>query len=367
MPEDTMSDGLTASPEAAPAAARGQAGPSRLASAFAATRHFRPVLLLVVLLFAYFALTQGDVFLTSQNIQNLLTGVSILWVVSMGMTFVMITGGVDLSVAALSVLVGIFMAKILATGVPGGIAVLLTVLAGAVVGGAVNGMLIGKLKLSFFVVTLASMTVYTGVVNLWSDTRSFYVTAPLVVKIGVEKIAGIPTPIWIMAATFLIALWVQTRTYFGRDVYAVGGSMPAARLSGIRTSRTVVCVYAVSGACAALGGVIAIGRIGAATPQVDNTLALQAAAAVLLGGTSLFGGAGGVGGTALGVLFIGVLQNGLSIAGIASSWQQVVTGVILVAAILGDRISVGRVRRKAPGAAATTPTFPDGHEPDDEQ
>ncbi|HEY4094801.1 MAG TPA: ABC transporter permease [Baekduia sp.] len=361
-----MSNGVQTAQDTGPApevgAAPVAAGPSRWSSAFAATRSFRPVLLLVIVLFVYFALTQS-VFMTGQNLQNLLTGVSILWVVAMGMTFVIITGGVDLSVSALSVFVGLFLAKILDAGVPGGIAVLLAILVGALVGGLTNGLLIGRMKLSFFVVTLGTLTVFTGVVNLWANTKSFYITAPVVARLGVDDTLGVPTPIIIMVVTFLIGLYVQTRTYFGRDVYAVGGSLPAARLSGIRTSRTIVSVYAITGACAALGGIIATGRIGAATPQVDNTLALQAAAAVLLGGTSLFGGAGGVGGTALGVLFIGVLQNGLSIAGIQSFWQQVVTGVILIAAVLGDRISLGdlRLRRRAPGpepAAAAPPAAP---------
>lgn len=332
----------------------GGANGNRWSGLWASTKHFRPVLLLVVVLFAFFAVTQS-VFLTRENQQNLLTGVSVLWVVSMGMTFVVLTGGVDLSLAALSVLVSIFLAKILALSVPGGVAVLLAILLGALLGGGINGLLIGRLKLSFFVVTLGTLTIFGGVVNLWANNQSFYVTAPIVSKLSVESTLGIRTPILVMIATFLIGWYIQTRTYFGRDVYAVGGSLPAARLSGIRTSRTIVLVYALAGACAALAGIIATGRVGAATPQVDSTLALQAAAAVLLGGTSLLGGAGGVGGTALGVLFIGVLQNGLSIAGVPSFWQQVVTGVILIAAILGDRISIETFRRRRSAPVVATP------------
>ncbi len=165
-----------------------------------------------------------------------------------------------------------------------------------------------------------------------------------------------------MIVTFVIALYVQHRTYWARDVYAIGGSVVAARLSGIRTSLILMSVYGLSGACAALGGIIATGRIGAATPQPDPNLPLQAIAAVLLGGTSLLGGQGGVGGTALGVLFIGILQNGLSISGVSSFWQQVITGVILVAAVLGDRISLSgglaglRTRLRARSVAAPPPT-----------
>jgi ribose/xylose/arabinose/galactoside ABC-type transport system permease subunit len=157
-------------------------------------------------------------------------------------------------------------------------------------------------------------------------------------------------------------LYVQSRTYFGRDVYACGGNVTAARLSGISVARTTIAVYAIAGACAALGGIVAVGRTGAATPQVDTSLALQAIAAVLLGGTSLAGGAGGVGGTVLGVLFIGTLQNGLSIAGVQSFWQQILTGIVLIAAVLGDRIGLSQMRaawrRRAPTASGSVPNVP---------
>lgn len=305
---------------------------------FAGTERYRPVLVLLVLLIVVLWLTQSG-FATVANVKNLLTAVSVLWVVAMGETFVLLGGGVDLSVAAVGSLVGIFLAKMIGLGIASGFAVLLSIVFGTLVGGIINGGLIGGLGLSFFIVTLASLTAFTGVVNLWSNTQSFIVTAPALNDLGINNLAGIPVPIWLMAGVFLLCLFLQRRTYFGRDVYAVGGSIIAARLSGIRPSRVLLSVYALCAALASLGGVITVGRIGAASPQVDETLPLQAAAAVLIGGTSLTGGAGGVEGTALGVLFIGVLQNGLSIAGVQSFWQQVVTGVILVAAVLGNELS----------------------------
>jgi ribose transport system permease protein len=349
----------TTSPAPAPAAAR-VLPRSAAARAWARTRHFRPVLIMLVVMTVGFAVTQ-DRFFTRVNVENLLSVASILWIVSMGMTFVLVSGGFDLSVGATAAFVGIFMAKVLGIGVPGGVVLLLMIVVGALIGGMLNGLLIGRLGLSVFVVTLATMIAVTGVVNVWSHTESFIVGAPIAEEVAVNKLAGIPMPIWIMAGVFLIALYVQTRTYFGRDVYAVGGSAIAARLAGIRTARTLFVVYAIAGACAALAGAIGVGRVGAATPQVDTTLPLQAIAAVLLGGTALTGGSGGVGGTALGVLFIAVLQNGLSVSGVASDWQNVVTGVILVVAVLGDRVRFGggvarvglRLRRRtAPEPAA---------------
>lgn len=331
-----------------------------------ATIRFRPVLLILVALFAFFSFTQPN-FFTGDNLRNLLTGISILWIVSLGLTFVLISAGLDLSIGAIVALCGIFLANILEAGVPPVIAVVLTVLFGGLIGAGINGFLIGKLGLSFFVVTLGSLTALTGVVNLWSKTETKFVTEPLLRNIGMGSIAGIPVPIWFMAVTLVIALYVQHRTFLGRDIFAIGGSRIAAKLSGVRTVRTTVIVYGISGLCAGLVALIAVGRIGGATPQIDASLALQAAAAVLLGGTSLMGGAGGVGGTVFGVLFIGVMQNGLSIAGVESFWQQVVTGCILILAVLGDRVTeAGGFRQFFHGVksrvtnrtAETEPTIP---------
>lgn len=317
-----------------------------LETMWASTRRFRPALVLVILLTVVFAATQPH-FFQLRNIQNLLTAVAVLWIVSMGMTYVTLVGGIDLAAGAIVAFVGIFIGKMVNyTPIPSWIIILLAILLGTLIGALVNGMLIGRLRMSFFVVTLATMIALTGIVNIWSDGDTEIVVDPVLSWIGVERVLGMPTPIWIMIVVFLAALFVQNRTHFGRDLYAAGGSFAAARLSGIRVERTVLAAYAIVGGCAGLAGVIAVGRIGAASPQVNVELALNAAAAVLLGGTALTGGYGGVGGTAVGVLFIGLLQNGLSVAGVQSYWQQVVTGIILVAAVLGERITSRERRRK---------------------
>lgn len=319
----------------------GEAPPqSRAAAAvgatWKATRQFRPVLLLLVLLLVVLSVSV-DSFATVSNIENLTTSVSILWVIALGATFVQLSGGIDLSSGAVAALAGICLAKLLATALPDVLTIVLVVCFGAVVGAIANGILIGLYRVNVFVVTLGSMTAITGVVNLWSGTNSTFVSSAAVSALSVDRELGLPTPIWVMIISFLIFLFVQSRTYFGRDVYAVGGSLTAATLSGIRAPRTLIWVYAVAGAMAALAGIIAVGRIGAAAPQPDNTLPLNAIAAILLGGTALTGGIGGVGGTALGVLFIGTLQNGLSLSGAPTYWQQIVTGVILVAAVVANR------------------------------
>ena len=315
----------------------GEVRPSPVRSLWNGTRTFRPVLFLLVALTIVLSVTE-PAFFTVINLQNVATSVSVLWLVALGATFVQLSGGIDLSSGAVAAIAGICLAKLLGTGLPGWLVIVLVIGFGALIGAVVNGLLVGLFQLNVFVVTLASMTAITGAVSLWSHTQSTYVASPAVNRLAISNLLGRPMPIWIMGATFLLFLYLQTRTYFGRDVYAVGGSLTAARLSGIRTSRTIIVVWALAGAMAALAGIIAVGRIGAAAPQPDNTLPLNAIAAILLGGSALSGGVGGVGGTVLGVLFIGVLQNGLSLSGAPTYWQQIVTGIILVTAVLGDRV-----------------------------
>jgi ribose/xylose/arabinose/galactoside ABC-type transport system permease subunit len=321
-------------------------GGRRLRWLWAQTSRYVVVLVLLVASFAFFSITQ-DNFFTQANVENLLTSVSILFVVSIGMTFVVLTGGIDLSVGSLLALSGLILAKLFNDlGIPAPLAVALTILLGAVIGGGVNGVLIGRFGLSFFVVTLGTLSLYRGIVNIWSDTQTTYVTSSFIDGIGFGTFLGIATPVWIMIAVFLVAFATLRWTLFGRDVYAVGGNAEAARLSGISVPRTLVAVYAIAGLCAALGGVIQVGRLGAASPLVGDSIPLDAAAAVLLGGTSFLGGVGGVTGTAVGVLFIGTLQNGLSIAGVSSFWQQVVTGVILIVAVAIDKLQHTPRRRR---------------------
>ena len=319
----------------------------RAAGVWSAANRYAVVLLLLIGIFCFFSVTQPD-FFSRANIENLLTGSSILFVVSIGMTFVVLTGGIDLSVGSLLALSGIILSELFNDlGLPAPLAVLGTCLIAALLGGAVNGVLIGRLGLSFFVVTLGTLSIYRGLVNIWSDTETTYITSSFIDSIAFGKLLGIPYPIWIMVATYLVGLVVLRWTYFGRDVYAVGGNITAARLSGISVARTLIMVYAIAGLCAGIGGVIQAARLGAASPLVGEATPLDAAAAVLLGGTSFLGGVGGVTGTAVGVLFIGTLQNGLSISGVSSFWQQVVTGVILILAIAIDRLQQtpgGRLR-----------------------
>ena len=318
----------------------------------ASAQRFLAVLLLLVALFVFFSVTQ-ERFFTSGNIDALLTSASILWVVSIGLTFVMITGGFDLSLGSMLALTGIALGSFFNDmGLPIGPAILLTLALGTVLGGSINGFLIGRIGLSFLVVTLGTLILFQGALNLWSDTKTEQVISPFLDSLAFDDLLGVPIPVWIMVGVLLVALYVQRSTYFGRDMYAVGGSPEAARLSGIKVARTIIAVYAIAGTLAALGGALQVARIGAASPLVGEALIFDAAAAVLLGGTSFAGGVGGVGGTAIGVLFLATLQNGLSVSGVESFWQQIITGTILIVAVLLDKVQrEGWSSLRRPGGA----------------
>ena len=319
--------------------ATARATPARIRGAITTLvrQRFFAVLAMLVVLLVFFSLTQPR-YMTSDNVEAMLSGASILWIVAIGSTFVMLTGGFDLSVGSLLALSGILLGLCINTwGIEAWMAIAIVLAFGAVVGVCVNGFLIGRLGLPFFVITLATLILYRGLVNLTSDTKTTAIDSPLLDSMAYDKWLGIPIPVWIMIVTVVVAGFVLRNTYFGRDVYAVGGNPEAAGLSGIKVSRTLMAVYGIVGLAAALGGVLQSARIGAASPQVGQDIIFDAAAAVLLGGTLFSGGVGGVAGTAVGVLFLAALQNGLSVSGVQTFWQQIVTGVILILAMLLDK------------------------------
>ena len=321
--------------------------PGRLArlGAWAAGNQYVGVLVVLLLLVIVFAIREPR-FLTVANIRVMLTGVAVLWMISLGLTVVMLTGGFDLSLGSMLALSGfIFVGFYLHLGVPALAAIVLTVAAGALIGALVNGFLIGGLGMPFLVVTIGTLSLYQGITYLVSNGETTSLTSSLLDSIGFDDVFGVPITVWIMIGTLVVALFVLRMTYFGRDVYATGGNATAARLAGVNVTRTLMVAYGIAGAMAALAGVLQAAFISAASPVGSGTVIFDATAAVLLGGTVLGGGIGGVGGTVVGVLFLGVLQNGLSLAGIASAWQQVISGAIVIHAVLGQQLP----RRRRPG------------------
>jgi ribose/xylose/arabinose/galactoside ABC-type transport system permease subunit len=327
----------TTGPAAAPP------GPFARFAARSANLHYLGVLAVLVVMCVVFALLR-DNFLSHSNIVNLLSSTSILACVSLGLTFVLIAGQFDLSVGATLALCGlVFAALYNDAGLPAPVCVVLTVAVGALIGGLINGMLVGRLGMSFLVVTLGMLVLEQGVVQMVSGGQTKSITSSFMDGLAFNTVAGIPVIVVIVVVAYLVAAYFLRWSFFGRDVYAVGGNPLAAKLSGVNVVRTIVLVFAIAGAAAAFGGVVQVARIGAASPAVGGTIMFDATAAVLLGGAALTGGVGSIGGTAIGVLFLGVLQNGLTLTGLPSYWQQIVTGAIVVGSVLVNQ----RASRKA--------------------
>jgi len=302
------------------------------------TRVYAGALTALIVLCVYLTITQSF-FLTRANIFNILTGNADLMLVSIGLTFVVLSAGFDLSVGAMAAASGLAVYEALNAGLPAGAAVAVALALGAVVGGGVNGVLIGKFKLNFFVVTLGMMSLVAGAVDVITNGETETITSStFFAGIGNSDVLGVPIPIWICLAALVLAVLVLNHTSFGRAVYAVGGNAEAARLAGINVTLVMILVYAIAGLGAAFAGVVDASRLSSAAPSSGDTLTLTAAAAVLLGGTSFFGGIGGVAGTLVGVLLISVLQNGLGLMGVSAFWQGVVTGAVLIAAVALDRL-----------------------------
>lgn len=294
----------------------------------------------------------SPVFWTVQNWVNLLDATATLWIMAMGMTFVLLTAGFDLSVGSILASSGLVMLWFLEEGVPTPLAIPMTILAMGVIGAVCNGALIGGVGLNFFVVTLGTMSFFRGLLYVVTDGQTLYTTHyPLVQWMGNGLVGSVPVPIWLMILTWALSYIVLRYTNFGRMVYITGGNPAAARIVGIPVTRVLVGVYGISAALAALAGIVEAGRLASVSPTVGLNDALLVGAAVLLGGTSFQGGEGGVGGTAIGALFIGVLQDGLSLSGISSFWQDVITGAILILAVwfnvLKDRWEVSEVVKRA--------------------
>jgi ribose transport system permease protein len=283
-----------------------------------------------------------SLFFTTQNLTNVLKGASINLLLAIGMTFLLTTGVVDLSIGSMLALCAMVLGGQMTHGVPVGIAVLGAIVAGALLGGGVNGMLVTKAKLSFFVVTLGTLALFRSLAEIPTSglTVELYDQPGIgtIVNIGDGSVFGISLPVIISLGVLVCSMFVLRFTNFGRSVFAVGGNESAARLAGIPVDRVRIAVFAINGALVGLAAVMFAGRIQSASPLIATGVELNVIAAVLLGGTSFLGGSSSMLGTAIGVMFIAVLQNGLDLFGVQALWQGVVTGSVLILAVWVDRI-----------------------------
>lgn len=297
-------------------------------------KQYRVTVLLFVLILGFTAVLTPE-FFNVTNITNVVRQASVVGVVAIGMTFVVLTGGIDLSVGAILAVSGVSFAIMLNNGLSVPLAILVVILIGIFIG-IINGIGSTFFGIQPFIMTLAVMAIGNGAALLLSNgaPQSFMVNSKIVDLLGNGGIGPIPGPVIIFAIIALVS-WISLKYLpFGRFVYGVGGSVDAARLSGVRTTRILLYVYAISGLCAAVAGIINASRLYVGHPTADSNIMLDSIAAVVIGGTSLMGGRGGVGGTILGALLLAMVANLLNLLGVSPFNQQIAKGVIIVAAVL---------------------------------
>lgn len=277
-------------------------------------------------------------FRTGSNFLSLLRQSSINGLIAFGMTCVILTDAIDLSVGSVLALSTVLYAGMISSGVPAGAAMLLALLIGTALG-AVSGLLVTKGRLQAFIATLITMTVYRGATMIFTGGKPISnLGDSFVLKlVGRGNLFGIPIPVILLVLIFIGFYFLLNKTTFGRAVYATGSNWKCAKLAGININKTKIIVYAISGFMSALAGLILLSRLGSAQPTLGAGYELDAIAAVALGGTSMSGGRGKIYGTLIGVLIIAVLNNGLNILGVSSYYQDVIKGFVILIAVLSDR------------------------------
>jgi ribose transport system permease protein len=275
-------------------------------------------------------------FLTKTNILNVLRQVSMNLYVACGMTMVIILGGIDLSVGSIIALSGVVTGGLISFSGFALIPAMICGLASGVLVGVVNGLIISRTTIPPFIVTLATMNIARGVAYVYTGGQPIRVMSDEFNFIGAGYVGSIPVPILYLVVIVAISILILSKSRTGRHIYAVGGNMQAARFSGIRTKNVQFFVYVFSGLMAAIAGVVLASRMFSGQPTAGQGAEMDAIAAVVLGGTSMSGGVGKIGGTVIGGLIIGVLSNGLNLLGVNSFWQYIVKGVVILIAVYVD-------------------------------
>ncbi len=308
---------------------------------------FQSVIALLVMCIALSFLS--DRFLSADNGWNVMRQISVNMVISVGMTLVILTGGIDLSVGSILALSGAITAYLLKAGTEFisldlyiGFTLLGALVGGTLVGtflGWFNGFTITRFKVPPFVATLAMLTIARGLTMLL--TGGFPITgfSSEMAFIGTGWFLGIPMPVWISAVVVLAAVVLTDKTRLGRHIYAIGGNERAAELSGLKINKIKLIVYSIAGSLAAIGGIIVTSRLDSAQPNAGVGFELDSIAAVVIGGTSLSGGKGTIMGTVQGALIIGILNNGLVLLNVSPFWQQVIKGMVILFAVVIEKFN----------------------------
>ena len=298
--------------------------------------------LAIVFLFEVLIFSQlSPFFFSAENLLNVTLQASITAIIAAGMTFVILTAGIDLSVGSLVAFAGVLTTSMLKINLPLYLVFPIAILGGilfGVVSGGIAGIFVTKFNITPFIVTLALMTIWRGASFVYTGGRPIWELPDSFSFLGAGRILGIPFPTIIMVIVFVISHIVLTKTKFGRYVCAVGGNLEAARLAGINTNFILTAVYVISGVLSAISGILLASRVNSGQPNAGLMYELDVIAAVVVGGTSLFGGRGTIIGTFIGAMLIAVLKNGLNLLNVGSYIQQIVVGVVILLAVLLDQL-----------------------------
>lgn len=297
-------------------------------------KKYSTVILLLAVVVFFSVMT--DSFLATRNMINILRQVAVLSILSAGMTFVIISGGMDLTVGSMLGLTGVICAKFIVEMQLNPVISIIFAVILMTLFGTLTGLLIVKLHVAPMVITLGMMTVARGLAYIFSGGIPIYDIPESVVFLGQGKIGPVPVPVIIMIIIVLIANYVLNNSYYGRYVYAIGGNEEAARLAGVAVDKIKVSLYSMSAFLAGIAGVILMARISSGSPQSGTGMEMDVVTAVVIGGVSISGGKGKIMGAFLGALIIGVLSNGLTIMNVGEYYQQVVKGVVLILAVAFD-------------------------------
>ena len=289
-----------------------------------------------VLIFIIFSVL-SPYFLQARNLMSIGSNMSVIGLMAIAGTPLIVAGGLDLSVAAIAGLSGVVVSLLYGAGINVWAACAIAIAVASALGGF-NGLLTTRLRLNPLIVTLGTMSIYGGAALVMTGGLS----KPLIVQgfnwLGSGRVSGIPIPLIIMIAFCIASWWVMSKTRFGREIYASGGNPDASRIMGINVDRVQVILYIASGVVGAIAGIILAAMLGAAAPNAAGSHLLTVIAAIILGGTSLYGGRGSVWGTVLAVLILGTLNNGLTLLDVSSFWQEITRGAVLIAAVAFDQI-----------------------------
>lgn len=280
----------------------------------------------------------ADSFATTTNFFNVVRQICINLFLACGMTFIILLGGIDLSVGSVIAVSGCISAGMVTwNGFPVGVGIIIGIFFGCLVG-LLNGLIVSTTTIPAFIVTLATMNIGRGIARIYTNAQTISVMQPAYMFWGKGKILGLPIQLYLIIVVILVCSFILNRTKLGKHIYATGGNRQAAEYAGINTKKVTLFVFVFSGLLASLAGILTVGRTFSATMVMGQSAEMDAIAAVVLGGTSMSGGKGSISGTVIGVIIIGVLNNGMNLLGIDSSWQYVVQGIVILIAVYIDFI-----------------------------